>query len=208
MDLETGQVFSWNAVFVMDSIYLAGRHNCVRTGAQCVFPLWGRVFVFLHYSLLFVWITCIVACLQVCVIVPELYDKWSFWMIVWNVKGYTFNYTNLTNPTMYQTNISQYTISLQKCGHRCTFLLQISALWGMGVLHCGVLVANICCSFPLTNVNTHFTAPGCRYYLTINSWWPIVTSLTHGPAARYCDVTMAHCSNGFLWTHDVEVGAS
>ena len=32
----------------------------------------------------------------------------------------------------------------------------------------------------------------------------------HGPAATdsYCDVTMAHCSHGYLWTHDIEVGAS
>ena len=63
-------------------------------------------------------------------------------------------------------------------------------------------------SCPLTDVNPHFTAPGCRYYFKINSWWPIVTSLTHGPAASYCDVTMIHCSNGYLWTHDVEVDAS
>ena len=35
-----------------------------------------------------------------------------------------------------------------------------------------------------------------------------MTSSTHGPAASYCDVTMAHCSHGYLWTHDVEVGAS
>ena len=63
-------------------------------------------------------------------------------------------------------------------------------------------------SCPLTGVNPHFTAPGCRYYFKINSWWPIVTSSTHGPAASYCDVTMAHCSHGYLWTHDVEVGAS
>ena len=50
--------------------------------------------------------------------------------------------------------------------------------------------------------------PCCRYYFKINSWWLIMTSLTHGPAANYCDVTMAHCSHGYLWTHDVEVGAS
>ena len=31
-------------------------------------------------------------------------------------------------------------------------------------------------SCPFTNVNPHFTAPGCRYYFKINSWWPIVTS--------------------------------
>ena len=48
----------------------------------------------------------------------------------------------------------------------------------------------------------------CRYHFKINSWWPIVTSSTHGPDASYCDVTMAHCSHGYLWTHDVEVGAS
>ena len=53
-----------------------------------------------------------------------------------------------------------------------------------------------------------FSAPGCRYYFKINSWWPIVTSSTHGPAARYCDVTKIHCSHGYLWTHDVEVDAS
>ena len=29
---------------------------------------------------------------------------------------------------------------------------------------------------PFTDVNPHFTAPGCRYYFKINSWWPIVTS--------------------------------
>ena len=63
-------------------------------------------------------------------------------------------------------------------------------------------------SCPLTDVNPHFPAPGCRYYFKINSWWPIMTSSTHGPAASYCDVTMGHCSHGYLWTHDVEVGAS
>ena len=63
-------------------------------------------------------------------------------------------------------------------------------------------------SCPLTDVNPHFTVPGCRYYFKINSWWPIVTSSTHGPAASYCDVTMIHCSHGYLWTHDVEVDAS
>ena len=63
-------------------------------------------------------------------------------------------------------------------------------------------------SCPLTDVNPHFTAPGCRYYFKSNSWWPIVTSSTHGPAASYCDVTMIHCSHGYLWTHDVEVDAS
>ena len=31
-------------------------------------------------------------------------------------------------------------------------------------------------SFPLTDVNPHFTTPGCRYYFKINSWWSIVTS--------------------------------
>ena len=61
---------------------------------------------------------------------------------------------------------------------------------------------------PLTDVNPHFTAPGCRYYFKINTWWSIVTSSTHGPAASYCDVTMAHCSHGYLSTHGVEVGAS
>ena len=60
----------------------------------------------------------------------------------------------------------------------------------------------------LNDVNPHFTAPGCRYYFKINSWWPIVTSSTHGPAAKYCDSIMAHCSHGYLWKHDVEVGAS
>ena len=61
-------------------------------------------------------------------------------------------------------------------------------------------------SCSLTDVNPHFTAPGCRYYFKINSWWPIVTSSTHGPAASYCDcdVTMIHCSHGYLWTHDVD----
>ena len=62
-------------------------------------------------------------------------------------------------------------------------------------------------SCPFTDVNPHFTAPGCRYYFKINSWRPIVTSYTHGPAASYCDVTMTHGSHGYLWTHDVEVGA-
>ena len=57
-------------------------------------------------------------------------------------------------------------------------------------------------SFPLTDVNPHFIAHECRYYFKINSWWPIVTSSTHGPAASYCDVIMAHCSHGYLWTHD------
>ena len=31
-------------------------------------------------------------------------------------------------------------------------------------------------SCPFTDVNPHFTAPECRYYFKINSWWPIVTS--------------------------------
>ena len=56
-------------------------------------------------------------------------------------------------------------------------------------------------SCPLTDINPHFTTPGCRYYFKINSWWPIVTSSTHGPAASYCDVTLIHCSHGYLWTH-------
>ena len=63
-------------------------------------------------------------------------------------------------------------------------------------------------SGPLTDVNPYFTTPGCRYYFKINSWWPIVTSSAHGPAASYCDVTMIHCSHGYLWTHDFEVDAS
>ena len=54
-------------------------------------------------------------------------------------------------------------------------------------------------SCPFTGVNPHFTAPECWYHFKINSWWPIVTSWTHGPAASYCDVTMAHCSHGYLW---------
>ena len=56
-------------------------------------------------------------------------------------------------------------------------------------------------SCPLTDVTPHFSAPRCRCYFKINSWWPIVTSSTHGPAASYCDVTMIHCSHGYLWTH-------
>ena len=60
-------------------------------------------------------------------------------------------------------------------------------------------------SCPLTDVNPHFSAPGCRCYF---KRWPTVTSSTHGPAASYWDVTMAHCSHGYLWTHDVVVGAS
>ena len=63
-------------------------------------------------------------------------------------------------------------------------------------------------SCPLTDVNPHFTDPGCRYYFKINSWWHIVMSSTHGPVASFCDVTMAHCSNGYLWKHDVEVDTS
>ena len=31
-------------------------------------------------------------------------------------------------------------------------------------------------SCPFTDVNPHFTAPGCRYHFKINSQWPIVTS--------------------------------
>ena len=58
-------------------------------------------------------------------------------------------------------------------------------------------------SCPLTDVNPHFTAPGCRYHFKINSWWPIVTSSTLRPAASYCNITMAHCSHGYLWTHDI-----
>ena len=63
-------------------------------------------------------------------------------------------------------------------------------------------------SCPLTDVNPHFTATGCRYNFKINSWWLIVTSSTHGSAGSYCDVTMIHCSHGYLWTHDVKVDAS
>ena len=51
---------------------------------------------------------------------------------------------------------------------------------------------------PLADVNPHFTAPGCQYYFKINSWWSIVTSSTHGPAASFCDVTMIHYSHGYL----------
>ena len=40
-------------------------------------------------------------------------------------------------------------------------------------------------SCPLADVNPHFTVPGCRYYFKICSWWPIVTSSTHGPAASW-----------------------
>ena len=90
-------------------------------------------------------------------------------------------------------------------------------LWNRGALrffhdtYLAIEVRGIRCtnhlhdSCPLTDINSHFTAPGCRYYFEINSWWPIVTSSTHGPAASYCDITMIHCSHGYLWTHDVEV---
>ena len=54
-------------------------------------------------------------------------------------------------------------------------------------------------SCPLTDVNPHFTTPRCRYHFRINSWWPIVMSSTHGPAACYCDVTMIHCSTGIYY---------
>ena len=91
-------------------------------------------------------------------------------------------------------------------------------LWNRGVwrffhdIYLTIEVQGIRCtnhllpSCPLTDVNPHFTAPGCRYYFKINSWWPIVTSSTHGRAASYCDVTMAHCSHGYLWTHDGTLG--
>ena len=85
-------------------------------------------------------------------------------------------------------------------------------LWNRGAWYLTIKVRGIRCtnhlhdSYPLTDVNPHSTAPGCLYHLKINSWWPIVTSSTHGPAANCCDVTMDHCSHGYLWTH--EVGAS
>ena len=94
-------------------------------------------------------------------------------------------------------------------------------LWNLGVwrfLHDTYLiiieVQGILCtnhlhdSCPLTDINPHFTTPGCWYYFKINSWWPNVTPSTHGPGTSYCDVTMAHCSHGYLWTHYVEVGVS
>ena len=52
-------------------------------------------------------------------------------------------------------------------------------------------------SCPFTDVNPHFTAPGCLYYFKINSSWPIVTSSTHGPDASNCDVTMADTAKTF-----------
>ena len=85
-------------------------------------------------------------------------------------------------------------------------------LWNRGVwrffhdMYLTIEVQRIRCTYhshdscPLTDVNAHFTALGCQYYFKIDSWWPIVTSSTHGPAATYC--------SGYLWTHDVEVGAS
>ena len=76
--------------------------------------------------------------------------------------------------------------------HDTYLTIEVQGIWCTNHLHD---------SCPLTDVNPHFTAPGCRYYFKINSWWPIVTSLTYGPAASYCDVTMAHCSHGYLWTH-------
>ena len=93
-------------------------------------------------------------------------------------------------------------------------------LWNWGVwrffhdMYLTIEVRRIRCTYhlhdscPLTDVNAHFTALGCQYYFKIDSWWLIVTSSTHGPAATYCNVTMAHCSHGYLWTHDVEVDAS
>ena len=63
-------------------------------------------------------------------------------------------------------------------------------------------------SCPLTDVNPQFTAPGCRYYFKINSWWPIVTSSTHGPAARLLWRHNEPLFPRYLWTHDVEVDAS
>ena len=93
-------------------------------------------------------------------------------------------------------------------------------LWNRGVWHffndtyLTIEVHEIRCtnhlydSCPFTDVNPHFTAPGCRYYFKINSWWPIVTSWTHWLAAGYCEVTMAHCSHGYLWTHDCLLSSS
>ena len=81
--------------------------------------------------------------------------------------------------------------------HDTYLTIEVQGIWCTHHLHD---------SCPLTDVNQHFTALGCRYYFKI--WWPNVTSSTHGPAASYCDVTMIHCSHGYLWTHDVEVEES
>ena len=46
--------------------------------------------------------------------------------------------THLTYTTMNQTNIPLCNILEQKCAQMCTFLLQNGALWGIGLLHCGI----------------------------------------------------------------------
>ena len=72
--------------------------------------------------------------------------------------------------------------------HDTYLTIEVQGIWCTHHLHD---------SCPLTDVNQYFTAPGCRYYFKINSWWPIVTPSTHGPAASYCDVTWivwwCHC---------------
>ena len=47
--------------------------------------------------------------------------------------------------------------------------------------------------------STILPLPGADIFSKLTA---IVTSYTHGSAASYCDVTMAHCSHGYLWTHE------
>ena len=64
-----------------------------------------------------------------------------------------------------------------------------------------------CDSCDLTDVNPHFI-PSFSEKFKILTYCDVID--IYGPAATdsYCDVTMAHCSHGYLWTHDIEVGAS
>ena len=114
---------------------------------------------------------------------------------------YLFMYISITKPYLYY-NYEKYSLwnrGVWRFFHDTYLTIEVQGIRCTNRLHD---------SCPFTDVHPHFTAPGCRYYFKFNSWWPIVTSSTHGPAASYCDVTMAHCSHGYLWTHDVEVSAS
>ena len=121
------------------------------------------------------------------------------------IKGMWKNILELNMFQLYKDylyyNYEKYPLSPLKPRSLALLSWHVPYNWGSGNL----VHQHLHDSCPLTDVNPHFTAPGCRYYF---KRWHIVTSLTHGPAASYCDVIMAHCSHRYLWTHDVEVGAS
>ena len=59
---------------------------------------------------------------------------------------------------------------------------------------CTQCTDHLCNSCHFTDVNPHFSAPGCWYYFKINSDPPNVMSSIHEPCASNCDVTITDCS--------------